>query len=104
MYILADDVLEATLLYGQVEKGYKDTPLGQEARFRNARLSYYIGEFEWAKGQLDVLKAATTQLMANDAMNLSLLISENPGPDRHFAALRMFARDRKRTRLNSSHE
>src|SRR3546814_717846 len=92
MYILADDVWEATLLYGQVEKGYKDTPLGQEARFRNARLSYYIGEFEWAKGQLDVLKAATTQLMANDALNLSLLISENPGPDSTFAALRMFAR------------
>src|SRR3546814_12342917 len=92
MYILADDVWEATLLYGQVEKGYKDTPLGQEARFRNARLSYYIGEFEWAKGQLDVLKAATTQLMANDAPNLRLLISQNTGPATTFDPLPMFAR------------
>lgn len=91
LHILADDVWEATLLYGQVEKEFRDNPLGQEARFRNARLSYYIGEFEWARGQLDVLKAATSQLMANDALNLSLLISENPGPDSTYAALRMYA-------------
>ena len=91
LYILADDVWEATLLYGQVEKEFKDNPIGQEARFRNARLSYYIGEFEWALGQLNVLKSATSQLMANDALNLSLLISENPGPDSTYAALRMYA-------------
>lgn len=91
LYILADDVWEATLLYGQVEKSFKDNPLGQEAKFRNARLSYYIGEFEWAKGQLDVLKASTSQLMANDALNLSLLISENPGPDSTYGALKMYA-------------
>ncbi|QEC51281.1 tetratricopeptide repeat protein [Anseongella ginsenosidimutans] len=92
LYILADDVWEATLIYGQVEKEFRDSPLGQEARFRNARLSYYIGEFEWARGQLNVLKAATSQLMANDALNLSLLISENPGPDSSYGALRMYAR------------
>ncbi|HYH56178.1 MAG TPA: tetratricopeptide repeat protein, partial [Anseongella sp.] len=91
LYILADDVWEATLLYGQVEKAFKDNPLGQEAKFRNARLSYYIGEFEWAKGQLDILKASTSQLMANDALNLSLLISENPGPDSSYGALKMYA-------------
>src|SRR5690606_21587302 len=71
IYVLADDVWEATLLYGQVEKEFSDQELGQEARFRNARLSYYIGEFEWARGQLDVLKSATSRLMANDALNLS---------------------------------
>src|SRR3546814_17890351 len=61
MYILADDVWEATLLYGQAVKGYKDTPLGQVARFQYARLSYDFGGFDWAKGQLTVLKAETNQ-------------------------------------------
>lgn len=91
-YTLKDDVWEATLLYGQVEKAFKDNPLGQEARFRSARLSYYMGEFEWAKGQLDVLKAATSQFIANDALNMSLLISENPGPDSTYGALKQYAR------------
>ena len=53
---------EATLLYSQVDKAFKNEPIGHEARFRNARLSFYIGEFNWAKAQLDVLKAATSKL------------------------------------------
>jgi tetratricopeptide (TPR) repeat protein len=64
-------------LYGQVDKDFLEDPLGQEAKYRNARLSYLLGEFEWAKAQLDVLKTATTQLIANNAMELSLLIQEN---------------------------
>jgi outer membrane protein assembly factor BamD (BamD/ComL family) len=65
------------LLYGQVDKDFLEDPLGQEAKFRNARLSYYLGEFDWAKAQLDVLKTATTQLIANNAIELSLLIQDN---------------------------
>lgn len=77
VYILQDEVWEAVLLFGQVDKDFLDDPLGQEAKFRNARLSYYIGEFEWARAQLDVLKTATSQLIANDALELSLLIQDN---------------------------
>lgn len=83
---------EATLLYSQVEKTFKNEPLGHEAKFRNAKLSYYIGEFGWAKAQLDILKAATSKLIANDAMELSLLISDNTDPDSTTVALGIFAR------------
>jgi tetratricopeptide (TPR) repeat protein len=77
IYIISGEVWEALLLYGQVDKDFLEDPLGQEAKYRNARLSYLLGEFEWAKAQLDVLKTATTQLIANNAMELSLLIQEN---------------------------
>ncbi|MFA6260682.1 MAG: tetratricopeptide repeat protein [Bacteroidia bacterium] len=77
VHVLEGEVWEAVLLYGQVDKDFLEDPLGQEAKFRNARLSYYIGEFEWAKAQLDVLKTATSQLIANDALELSLLIQDN---------------------------
>ena len=83
---------EATLLYSQVEKTFKNEPLGHEAKFRNAKLSFYIGEFEWAKTQLDILKAATSKLIANDAMALSLLISDNTDPDSTTVALGIFSR------------
>ncbi|MGE5382816.1 MAG: tetratricopeptide repeat protein, partial [Omnitrophica WOR_2 bacterium] len=83
---------EATLLYSQVDKAFKNDPLGHEARFRNAKLSFYIGEFEWARAQLDVLKAATSKLIANDAMQLSLLISDNIAYDSSTLALASYAR------------
>ena len=77
IYVLKNEVWDAILLYGQVDKDFLEDPLGQEAKFRNARLSYYIGEFEWARAQLDVLKTATSQLIANDALELSLMIQDN---------------------------
>jgi len=77
VYILTGELWEAALIYGQVEKEFANEPNGQEAKFRGAKLSYYQGEFPWAKAQLDVLKSSTSQLIANDALNLSLLIQEN---------------------------
>ncbi len=90
--LFTDDVWEASLLYSQVEKRFKEDALGHEAKFRNARLSYYIGEFSWAKAQLDVLKSATSKLIANDALELSLLISDNIDLDSSTAQLEVFAR------------
>jgi tetratricopeptide (TPR) repeat protein len=83
---------DATLLYSQVEIDYSNTAIGQDAKYRNAKLAYYTGDFKWAKGQLDVLKAATSELIANDALNLSLLISDNIVADSAGAALKMYAR------------
>src|SRR5690606_31941179 len=77
IYLMKGEQWDAMLLYGQVDKDFKEEPLGQEAKYRNAKLSYYIGEFEWARAQLDVLKTATTQLIANNALELSLLIQDN---------------------------
>lgn len=77
IYLYNDEVWEATLLYSQVDKSMKEEPLGHEARFRNAQLRYFIGEFAWAQTQLNVLKAATSKLVANDAMSLTLIIEDN---------------------------
>lgn len=85
-------VWDATLLYSQVEKDLKQDPVGFYAKLQNARLSYYIGEFEWAKSQLDVLRAATSKTIANDAMELSLLIKENMSPDSSYTGLWYVAR------------
>ena len=77
VYLLTDEVWEATLLYSQVEKSMKNEPIAHEARYKNAQLRYFIGEFEWANTALDILKAATSKLVANDAMTLSLTINDN---------------------------
>ncbi len=90
--LFTDDVWEATLLYQQAYQDFKSDVLGQEAKFKNAKLSFYIGEFKWAKSQADILKAATSKLISNDAIALSLLISENYDPDSNTIALGLYAR------------
>ena len=90
--LLNNQPWDATLTYSQVEKDAPNSTFGQDAKYRNAKLAYYTGDFTWAKGQLDVLKAATSQLIANDALNLSLLISDNITADTSGAALKYYAR------------
>lgn len=91
IYILTGEVWEAALLYGQLEKAYSNEPLGQEAKYKNAKLAYYQADFIWAKAQLNVLKSSTSQLIANDALNLNLLISDNLQKETDTAALRKYA-------------
>src|SRR5690606_39542107 len=80
---------QALIYYTQVQKELKNDVWGQFARFKVAQTSFYKGDFDWAQTQLNVLKSSTSQLIANDALELKLLISDNI--------------DRKSTRLNSSH-
>lgn len=89
-YILTGKTWEASLVYSQVDKEFKQDALGEEARYRNAKLSYYHGDFKWAQTQLSVLKAATSELIANDALYLSVLITENT-QDSDYTALSRFA-------------
>ncbi len=90
--LFTDDVWQATLLYQQAYQDFKFDVLGQEAKFKNAKLSFYIGEFKWAKAQADILKAATSKFISNDAIALSLLIGENYDPDSNTVALGIYAR------------
>ncbi|MCR5038932.1 MAG: tetratricopeptide repeat protein [Bacteroidales bacterium] len=92
IYLHNDEMWEATLLYSQVDKSMKEEPLGHEARFKNAQLRYFIGEYEWAESQLKVLKAATSKLIANDAMTLSLIIKDNLEVDTSGLELKRLAR------------
>ncbi len=89
--LISGEMWEASLLFSQVEKAFKYETIGQEAKFRNAKVSYYAGDFKWSKAQLDVLKGATTKLMANDAMDLSMVISDAIGVDTNVVPLMMFS-------------
>ena len=77
VYLYKGEMWEATLLYSQVDKSMKEEPIGHEARYKNAQLRYYMGEFDWSLAVLNILKSATSKLIANDAMTLSLLITDN---------------------------
>lgn len=89
--LLSGNIWDASLLYSQVEKDFKYEAIGQEAKFRNAKLSYYAGDFQWAKAQADILKGATSKVIANDALDLSLIISDAIGIDTNEVPLRMFS-------------
>ncbi|NML66878.1 tetratricopeptide repeat protein [Hymenobacter sp. RP-2-7] len=89
--LLKGEPWEATLLYSQVEKANPEAAIGQEAKLRNARLSYFAGDFKLAKSHLDILKEATTREIANDAMQLSLLIQEGLAVDTLGLALKDYA-------------
>ncbi len=85
------EIWDASLLYSQVELDFKEDVLGHEAKFRNARISYYTGDFQWAQAQLDVLKASTSKLISNDAIDLSLLITDNLALDTITEPMLLFA-------------
>lgn len=91
IYVVSGRVWDASLLYMQVEKDFSEDVIGHEAKFKNACVFYYDGEFEFAKAQLDILKASTSKLIANDAMQLSLLLQDNLGIDTTLAPVQMFA-------------
>jgi len=82
---------EASLLYSKVEQDFKEEPIGDEAKFKNATIYYYTGNFKWASAQLDILRSATTKLIANDAMALSLVVSDNTQDSAMEPALLLFA-------------
>lgn len=89
-YVLIGQLWEASLTYSQVDKEFKQDAVGEDARFRNAKLAYYRGDFDWAQRQLNVLKSATSELIANDALDLSVLITENV-EDSNLVPLQRFA-------------
>ncbi len=90
--ILTGEIWDASLYYSQVDKDFKNDAIGREAKYRNARLSFYMGEFDWAAAQLNVLKSATSQLFSNDAMYLGMLIMDNVGLDSNTTPLLMYSR------------
>lgn len=82
---------EALIYFTQIQKDLKNDVLGQNARYKVAQASFYKGDFDWALNQLKVLRSSTSQLIANDAMQLSLLISDNSLQDSTQTALKKYA-------------
>jgi len=91
IYLLLDQPWESTLLYSQVEKAHKESQLAYDAKLRNAKLNYFTGNFSLAKSHLDILKLATTRTISNDAIALSLLISDNTAFDTTDVVMKEFA-------------
>lgn len=92
IYLLDEQPWESTLLYSQVEKAFKESQLAFDAKLRNAKLNYYTGNFSLAKSHLDILKLATTRTISNDAIALSLLISDNTAFDSTDYVMQQFAK------------
>lgn len=92
IYVLTGMIWDASLLYGQVEKRFKYDEIGFEAKLKNAKVFYYSGDFGWSEAQLDVLKGSTSKLISNDALELSVFISENTGLDTTTEALSIFSK------------
>ena len=90
--VLENNIWEASLMYMQIEKSFKNDPIGHQAKFKNAQVYYYAGEFDWCQAQLDVLKASTSKLIANDALELSVLITDNYNMDTSETAMKLFAK------------
>jgi outer membrane protein assembly factor BamD (BamD/ComL family) len=90
--LLDGQVWEASLRYSQVEKAFKTEPVGHEAKLKNAKIAFYIGDFHWAQTQLAILKEAPQRPIANDAIYLSMLITDNLALDSNPAPLMLFAK------------
>lgn len=90
--VFTDQFNQALLLYTQVQSNLKNSNLAQEARFKVARTSYFKGDFQWAQNQLKVLKSSTSQLIANDALELSLKIGNNMDKDSLNEGLKKYAK------------
>ena len=90
--VLEEKFNEALIYYTQIQRALKNSTISQEARFKVAKTSYYKGDFKWAESQLKILKASTSQLIANDALDLKLLISDNKFEDSTQTALKLYAK------------
>lgn len=90
--LLQNEIWDAIIYYSQVDKAFKHDVMGHEAKFRRAKISYYQGDFDWAQAQLDVLKKSTSKLIANNAMELSLLIQDNLNLDTTTTTMEIYSR------------
>ncbi|TYB79882.1 tetratricopeptide repeat protein [Bizionia myxarmorum] len=90
--VLQEKFNEALIYFTQIQRNLKNSTLAQEARFKVAQTSYYKGDFKWAESQLKILKSSTSQLIANDALDLMLLITDNKFEDSTQAGLTLYAK------------
>ena len=90
--VLQEKFNEALIFYSQIQANLKNSVIAQEARFKVAKTSYYKGDFDWAEAQLKILKSSTSQLIANDALDLKLLISDKTYEDSLQTALKYYAK------------
>src|SRR5699024_10929538 len=90
--VLEENFNHALIYYSQIKNLAKNSDMAQEALYKVAQTSYYKGDFDWAQTQLKILKQSTSELTANDALALNLLIEDNIAYDSTQTALKLFAK------------
>ncbi len=92
IFLFEEKFNQASLYYSQIEEDLKNDVIGHEATLKSAKTSYFKGDFDWALKQFKELKAVSSQLIANDALEYFLLINDNTIADSTHTALKQFAR------------
>ncbi len=82
---------KSKLRYNMVAEAFKDGQIGAMAKFKQGRLSYFKGDFEYSKARLKTIKDNTSNDISNDAIQLFLVIQDNIGLDTTTTALERFA-------------
>lgn len=91
--LLSEEKFNQSLLYySQIQENLQNNVLSHEASLKSAKTSYFKTDFEWALKQFKELKSASTQLIANDALEYFLLINDNTVADSTQTALKQFAK------------
>lgn len=83
---------QAILYYAQIEDNLKNDELAHEASMKMAKANYYKADFEWTLQQVKNLKQSSSLLIANDAIELFMLIQDNSVEDSTKTALTAFAK------------
>ena len=92
IFLYEEKFNQALIYYSQIELDIKNDVLAHEASLKAAKTSYFKTDFSWALKQFKELKAANTQLIANDALEYFLLINDNTVADSTQTALKDFAK------------
>ena len=91
VYLFDNQIGEASLTYFNVENKWKNSTYAEMAKYKNAQLYFYSGEFDLSQSMLDILKRATSRAISNDAIDLSIFIKANSGLDTSYDALQLYA-------------
>ncbi len=83
---------QAILYFAQVEDNLKNDVLAHEASLKLAKANFYKKDFEWTLQQVKNLKQSPSLLIANDAVELFLLIQDNSAEDSLRVALQAYAK------------
>jgi len=92
IFLFEEKFNQASLYYSQIEEDLKNDVIGHEATLKSAKTSYFKGDFDWALKQFKELKAVSSQLIANDALEYFLLINDSTIADSTHTALKQYAR------------
>ena len=83
---------QAILYYAQVEDNMKNDVLAHEASLKLAKANFYKKDFDWTLQQVKNLKQSSSLLIANDAVELFLLVQDNSIEDSLRVALQAYAK------------